>query len=192
MMSLLFVFCQLVAMQVLGWKACAVVLQWAQLTRLCQNWNTTPAWMTFFAVPAICRRQRIWSRWWFSVSQMWLCGWFCFVLAESMVMWRWQNVLQNEFLNWSLKMLQVMWCDQMYMLLLATGISVRMLNGRERKEVWRNSQVTPASKLMRCIHLWWRIKTTLRLLKFLQNWRDCEGWCMRQGMFEIINLCCMM
>jgi pentatricopeptide repeat protein len=32
------------------------------------------------------------------------------------------------------------------MLLLATGISVGMLNGRERKKVQRNSQVTPGLK----------------------------------------------
>ncbi len=50
-------------------------------------------------------------------------------------MLRWENVLLSKLLNWSLKMLQVMCCEQISMLLLATGISVRMLNGRERKEV---------------------------------------------------------
>ncbi len=49
--------------------------------------------------------------------------------------WRWQNVLQNEFLKCSLTMLLVMCCCQTCMLLLAKGISVRMLNGRERKKV---------------------------------------------------------
>ncbi|KAH8966520.1 hypothetical protein BDL97_03G029200 [Sphagnum fallax] len=38
-------------------------------------------------------------------------------------------------LNWSLKMLQVMCCHQTSMLVLAIGISVRMLNSRGRKEV---------------------------------------------------------
>jgi hypothetical protein len=38
-------------------------------------------------------------------------------------------------LNWSLKMLQVMCCHQTSMLVLAIGISVRMLNNRGRKEV---------------------------------------------------------
>jgi len=28
----------------------------------------------------------------------------CLVLAEFMVMWRWESVLLNDFLNWSLKM----------------------------------------------------------------------------------------
>jgi hypothetical protein len=42
---------------------------------------------------------------------------------------------------------------QTSMLLLATGISVRMLNSRERKKGWRSSWVTPGLKLiMRCIH----------------------------------------
>ncbi len=45
------------------------------------------------------------------------------------------NMLRNEFLNWSLKMLWVMCCYQKSMLLLAAGISMRMLNSRERKEV---------------------------------------------------------
>jgi hypothetical protein len=37
---------------------------------------------------------------------------------------------------------------------MTTGISVRILNGREWKEVWRNSQVAPGLKwIMRCIHL---------------------------------------
>jgi hypothetical protein len=62
---------------------------------------------------AICRRQRIWSRW-CPVTQIWLCRWLCLVLAEFMVMWRWKNMLQNEFLNWSLKMLLVICCYQAY------------------------------------------------------------------------------
>jgi len=37
-----------------------------------------------------------------------------------------------------LKVLLVMYCCQTSMLLLATGISVRILNGRERKKVQRN------------------------------------------------------
>ncbi len=49
--------------------------------------------------------------------------------------WRWQNLLPNEFLKCSLTMLLGMWCCQTCMLLLAKGISVRMLNGRERKKV---------------------------------------------------------
>ncbi|CAM6075065.1 unnamed protein product [Sphagnum tenellum] len=58
----------------------------------------------------------------------------CSVLAEFMEIWRWQNVLPNEFLIWSLKMLLVMGCCQTSMLLLATDITVRMLNSRERKK----------------------------------------------------------
>ncbi len=45
------------------------------------------------------------------------------------------NILRNESLNWSLKMLWVMCCYKKSMLLLAAGISIRMLNSRERKEV---------------------------------------------------------
>jgi pentatricopeptide repeat protein len=45
-----------------------------------------------------------------------------------------QNVLPDEFLKWSLQMLLVMCRCQTSMLLLATGISVRMLNIRERKK----------------------------------------------------------
>ncbi len=38
-------------------------------------------------------------------------------------------------LNWSVKMLQVMCCHQTSMLVLAIGISLRMLNNKSRKEV---------------------------------------------------------
>ncbi len=41
-------------------------------------------------------------------NQLWLFGRLCLVLAEFMVMWRWENVWVNKFLNWSLKMLLVM------------------------------------------------------------------------------------
>jgi len=34
------------------------------------------------------------------------------VLADVIIMWRWENVLLNEFLNWSLKMLLVICCYQ--------------------------------------------------------------------------------
>ncbi len=59
---------------------------------------------------------------------------------------RWQSVSPNEFLKCSLTMLLVMCCCQTCMLLLAKGIFVRMLNGRERKEVGRNSSVAPGLK----------------------------------------------
>jgi pentatricopeptide repeat protein len=51
-----------------------------------------------------------------------------------------------EFLKWSRKIPLVMYCCQTSLLLLATGISVRMLKGRERKKVQRNSQVAPGLK----------------------------------------------
>ncbi len=87
-------------------------------------------------------------------SEIWLHGWLCLALAEFMEMWRWQNLLPNGFLKWSLKMLLVTWCCQRSMLLLVTGISVRMLNGRGWQEAWRGSQVAPGLKwIMRCIHL---------------------------------------
>jgi hypothetical protein len=35
-------------------------------------------------------------------------GWLYFLLAEFMVMWRWQNVLPEEFLKWNLTMLLIM------------------------------------------------------------------------------------
>jgi hypothetical protein len=63
-----------------------------------------------------------------------------------MVMWRWENGLLNKFLNWHLEILLGMCCYEISMLLMATGISVRMLNGREWKEMWRNSQVAPGLK----------------------------------------------
>jgi len=66
---------------------------------------------------------------------MWLHGWLYLVLAEFMVMWRWQNVLPDEFLKWNLTMVLIMGCCQTSMLLVATGIYVRMLNVRERKKV---------------------------------------------------------
>jgi pentatricopeptide repeat protein len=128
------VFCQVVAMKVWWMKACGVMLQWSQSIQFLQIQNTTPAWLTFLTVLAIYRRQRIWS-WKCPVNHMWVLGWPCSALAEFMVMWRWQNMLQSEFLTWSLTVLLVMCCCQTSMLLLATGTSVRMLYGRERKKV---------------------------------------------------------
>jgi hypothetical protein len=55
-----------------------------------------------------------------------------------MVMWRWQNVLPKDFLKWSLRVLLVICCCQTPTLLVA-GISVRVLNIRDRKKVQRNS-----------------------------------------------------
>jgi len=52
---------------------------------------------------------------------------------EFMVMWRWENILLNEFFNWSLKMPQVMCCYQTPMMLLAMGIAVKNAK-RQRKE----------------------------------------------------------
>jgi hypothetical protein len=51
-------------------------------------------------VLAIYRRQRIWS-WECPVNHRCMLGWLCSVLAEVMVMWRWQNVLPNKFLKWT-------------------------------------------------------------------------------------------
>jgi hypothetical protein len=45
------------------------------------------------------------------------------VLAEFMVMWRWENMLLNKFSDWILKIFQVMCCYQISMLLLIRGIS---------------------------------------------------------------------
>jgi hypothetical protein len=59
MISLLFVFCELVAMQV-WWMKAYVMLPWVQFTRFLQNLNITPVWWTFLAMLATYRRQRIW------------------------------------------------------------------------------------------------------------------------------------
>jgi hypothetical protein len=69
------------------------------------------------------------------INHMRMCGRFCWALVEFMVMLRWENVLGLGFLNWSLKILGAVCWYQTSMLLLATGISVRKLNGRERREV---------------------------------------------------------
>ncbi len=85
-------------------------------------------------------------------------------------------------------MLLVMCCYEISLLLLATGIFVRMLNSRERKEVWRNSWMAPGLKwTTRYIHLLYTIKSTLRWLKFEQNWTDCHFSSMMQGMCHIQN-----
>ncbi len=95
MISLLFVFCQLVAMQVWWMKACTVMLQWSQTKWFLLTCNITHVWSTFLAMLAIYRRQRIWS-WQCPVNHMWLHGWLCTELAEFMVMWRWQNALPTN------------------------------------------------------------------------------------------------
>ncbi len=133
MIAFLFVFCQLVAMQVWWMKACTAMLQWSMTVWFLQSWNITPVSSTSLTMLAIFSRQRIWS-WQCPGNHMWLHGLLYLVLAEFMVMRRSRNVLAVEFFKWSLKMLLVMWRCQTSMLLLATGISVRILNIRERKK----------------------------------------------------------
>ncbi len=150
MISLLFVFYQLVTMQVWWLMACACMLQWSDTKWFLQNWNITPAWLTFLAMLAIYRRQRIWSCQ-CPVNHMWMP-----MLGAS------RNHGNVEMAECVAKQILEMKPDnaaayvllcQTSMLLLATGISVRMLNSRERKKGWRSSWVTPGLKLiMRCIH----------------------------------------
>jgi hypothetical protein len=45
------------------------------------------------------------------------------VLAEFMGMWRWENMLLNKFSDWILKIFRFIFCYQISMLLLITGIS---------------------------------------------------------------------
>ncbi len=106
MISLLFLFCQLVAMRVWWMKACTVMLQWSHAIWFVQNWSITPACSTFWSAFAIYRSQRIWSTE-CPVNHMWCHGCLCWALAKFMVMWRWEKALLNEFLNWRLKMLLV-------------------------------------------------------------------------------------
>ncbi len=54
--------------------------------------------------------------------------------AKFMVMWRLEKMLLNKFLNWRMKILQIMCCYQTFMMLVATFIFVRMLNDKEKKE----------------------------------------------------------
>jgi hypothetical protein len=67
------------------------------------------------------------------------------MLAAWMVLLRIHGIVEmgehvaKWVLNWSLKLLQVICCHQTFMLVLAIGISVRMLNSRGRKEVSRYS-----------------------------------------------------
>ncbi len=128
-------------------KACAVMLQWSQTIWFLQNWNITCMVDLLGCAGHLQEAENmVMEMEPENVHHMWMHGWLCLVLVEFMVMWRLQNVLPNRFLKWSLKMLSVMYCCQIYMLLLARDISVRMLNGRERKNVHRNSQVASGLK----------------------------------------------
>jgi hypothetical protein len=64
---------------------------------------------------------------------MWLHGCLSSALAEFMGTWRWQNILPIEFLE----MEPDNAADHVLLsnIYAAAGISVRMLNGRERKKV---------------------------------------------------------
>ncbi len=90
-------------------QASPVMFQWSQLVCFLQNWDMTLAWVTFLAMLTINSRQRFWwgqCPW----NYLWHHGWLCLALAEFMVIWRWENMLLNKFLNRSLKMLLVTWC----------------------------------------------------------------------------------
>jgi hypothetical protein len=137
MISLLFVFCQLVAMQVWWMEACASMLRQYDFCRIgILHLPGQPSWpyashlqeakYRFKAMP--CKPD----------ATVWTA-----LLSDFriMVIWRWENVLLNGSLNQSLKMLQVMCCYRASMLLVAIGNSVRMLNSRGRKEVKKQCQV---------------------------------------------------
>ncbi len=62
------------------------------------------------------------------------------VITRMVLLKLWGTVEMGKYvvkwvLNWSLKMLQVMCCHQTSMLMLAIGISMRMLNNKGRKKV---------------------------------------------------------
>jgi hypothetical protein len=73
------------------------------------------------------------------------------------------------------------------MLLLAYWDLCSMCDGRERKEVKKQPGAcqTWVKWLMRCIHLWWMIKTNLRLMESMQKWRNCQDSCIMQGVCQI-------
>jgi len=117
---------------------------------------------------------------------------FCLVRVEFMEMYRWENMMVNKFLNMNMKMLHVMWCYQTCMLL-ASRMSIRMLNGRKWKVVSKNSKVELVLKwIMRCMHLYWMTKTnrdywspckTKEIVKvnaycgICDKYKFCVAWC---------------
>ncbi len=152
MISLLFVFCQPVGMQVWWMKPCTCMLQWSETTGITQNWNIATAWLTFLPVLTVYRTENMILAMPYkpqAAAWMALLG-ACRIhgnveMAEHVTKW----ILEMEPENAAGYVLL-----STSMLLLATGISVRMLNNRERKKMQRNSQVAPGLKwIMRCIRL---------------------------------------
>ncbi len=110
MISLLFVFSVLVAMQVWWMKGMCYYASMitdhmisAKIRTLhLHGWHSWPCW------PSTGGRE------YDQGNALYIrCGlhWLLYsVLVEFMVMWRWENMLVDGFLNWSLKMLHVMCC----------------------------------------------------------------------------------
>ncbi|CAK9200886.1 unnamed protein product [Sphagnum troendelagicum] len=62
--------------------------------------------------------------------------------AKFIAMWRWENLLQTEFLKSTLEMLWAMCCYQTSVLLLASGtISSQTFNDRGWNRVWAKQPV---------------------------------------------------
>ncbi len=133
-----FSFCQLVGMHIWWMKACIVMLQQSQCTCVSAKLEhyTYIIDISWQCWPSTGGKEN--DQGGCPINHMWLHGRLFLVLVEfDMVMWRWEN----QFLNWSLKMLPIMCCYKKCKLLLATGISVRMLNSNKKKGAWRNSWV---------------------------------------------------
>ncbi len=123
--------------------------------------NMTPAklehytctWLTFLSVLAIYRRQRIW--WWQCLVKPQVAAWRALLSA-----WRINGNVQiakhtaKQILEMEPENAGGYVLLQTSKLLIATCMSVRVLNSRERKKVQRNSRVAPLLKwIMRCICL---------------------------------------
>ncbi len=116
-----------------------------------------------------------------------LCGGLCWVLAEFMVKWRWDNWSQNKCLKQDPENAAgSLLLSYMYAAASNWDLS-SMCDGRERKEVKKQPGAcqTWVKWLMRCIHLWWMIKTNLRLMESMQKWKNCQDSCIMQGVCQI-------
>ncbi len=147
MISLLFVCCQLVAMQVWWMKACTAMFQWSQTIWFLQNWNIFTCMVDLLGHAGQLQQ------------------------AENMLMampfkpnvTAWMALLSMCRIHGNMEMAEHIAKQILelkpenaagYVLLLATGISLRMLNGRKRRKVGRNSHVVPGLKwIVRCITL---------------------------------------
>jgi hypothetical protein len=98
------------------------------------------------------------------VNQLLLCRWPCLLLPEFMVMWRWENSLQNECSGPTLQMLQVNCYNQTYQ----CSQAPERLQSYKRQTEWSLLTSTPYLDIFQYV---WQLPYHAHEWHILSAWR---------------------